>query len=109
MNNDLIRRKDVEKMLITLGGCDPVDVYAKGWDDAIDEALRKLSEIESADRWIPCSEKLPRDGRAVEVTDENGIRNVSYYLRGFWYDLNTNFPMFVEAWKEPSEPWKGEE
>lgn len=69
--NDLIRRKDVEQMLKDLGGCDASDKEAEGWDKAIDAAMEGLRKIESADRWIPCSERLPEDFEdfiAINVT-----------------------------------------
>lgn len=52
MNNDLIKRSDVERMLIALGGCDASDKEAAGWDKAIDAAMEGLRNVESA------SEKL---------------------------------------------------
>lgn len=42
MNNDLIRRKDVEQMLKDLGGCDASDEESRGWDKAIDAAMEGL-------------------------------------------------------------------
>lgn len=50
--NDLIRRKDVEQMLKDLGGCDASDKEAAGWDKAIDAAIIKLGELDSANEWI---------------------------------------------------------
>ena len=48
MNNDLIKRSDVEKMLTALGGCDASDKEAAGWDKAIDAAIIGLEELDSA-------------------------------------------------------------
>lgn len=48
MNNDLIKRSDVEQMLTALGGCDASDKEAAGWDKAIDAAMEGLRKIESA-------------------------------------------------------------
>lgn len=42
MNNDLIKRSDVEQMLTALGGCDASDKEAEGWDKAIDAAMEGL-------------------------------------------------------------------
>lgn len=62
MNNDLIKRLDVEQMLKDLGGCDASDKEAEGWDKAIDAALEGLRKIDVASRWIPCSERLLKQG-----------------------------------------------
>ena len=48
MNNDLVKRLDVEQMLKDLGGCDASDKEAAGWDKAIDAAMEGLRKIESA-------------------------------------------------------------
>lgn len=52
MNNDLIKRSDVEQMLTALGGCDASDKEAAGWDKAIDAAIIGLEELDSANEWI---------------------------------------------------------
>ena len=52
MNNDLIKRSDVEQMLTALGGCDASDKEAEGWDKAIDAAMEGLRKVESANEWI---------------------------------------------------------
>lgn len=106
--NDLIKRSDVEQMLIMLGGCDASDKEAAGWDMAIDAALHGLRKVESADRWIPCSERLPKFNLDVEITTNNGVRFIGYYAGGCWYDSITGNYIRVKAWKEPSEPWEGE-
>ena len=51
MNNDLIKRSDVEQMLAALGGCDASDKEAAGWDMAIDAAIIGLEELDSANEW----------------------------------------------------------
>lgn len=50
MNNDLIKRSDVEQMLTALGGCDASDEESRGWDKAIDAALHGLGKVESASK-----------------------------------------------------------
>ncbi len=108
--NDLIKRSDVEKMLTALGGCDASDKEAAGWDKAIDAAMEGLRKIESADRWIPCSERLPNSTFNVEVTTKDNKRTIGYYAgyAGNWYSPITDDLIFVKAWKEPSDPWEGE-
>ena len=108
--NDLIRRKDVEQILKDLGGCDASDKEAAGWDKAIDAAMEGLRKIESADGWIPCSDRLPRFvDLDVEVTTKDGERYIGHHAGGCWYDSITGDYIRVKAWKEPSDPWEGEE
>ena len=74
MNNDLIKRSDVEQMLIMLGGCDASDKEAAGWDKAIDAAMEGLRKVESADKWIPYSERLPdEEARRYILNNLDGI------------------------------------
>lgn len=137
--NDLIRRKDVEQMLTALGGCDASDKEAAGWDKAIDAALEGLRKIESADRWIPCSERLPEDFIAINVTWVNreparGYEHIkdkpfvdtAMRFKGKWYwwsvrtedmikeyghdELNKiDRSIEIIAWQYQPEPWEGEE
>lgn len=108
--NDLIKRSDVEQMLIMLGGCDASDEESRGWDKAIDAALEGLRKVESANKWIPCSERLPNSTFNVEVTTKDNKRTIGYYAgyAGNWYSPITDDLIFVKAWKEPSDPWEGE-
>lgn len=82
--NDLIRRKDVEQMLKDLGGCDASDEESRGWDKAIDAAMEGLRKVEVANRWIPCSERLLKQG----------VMNSTDYI--------------VTARQLEPEPWEGE-
>lgn len=66
--NDLIKRSDVEQMLKDLGGCDASDKEAEGWDKAIDAAMEGLRKVDVANRWIPCSERLLKQGVDYTVT-----------------------------------------
>lgn len=59
--------------------------------------------------WIPCSERLPEDELDVEITYRGGMRGVGFYMGGYWRSTATGMAIDVIAWKEPSEPWEGEE
>lgn len=59
--------------------------------------------------WIPVNERLPVAGVDVEVTTESGERKLGHHLGGVWYEAIYTTHISVIAWKEPSEPWKGEE
>lgn len=120
MNNDLIKRSDVEQMLAALGGCDASDKEAAGWDKAIDAALHGLGKVESADRWIPCSEKLPekygdyliawchKEKYIKALQNEHYYEICEYSPEEGWL---SNFPQCPEgyevvAWKPLPEPYK---
>ena len=119
MNNDLIKRSDVEQMLTALGGCDASDKEAAGWDKAIDAALEGLRKIESADRWIPCSERLPDEGKEVlisydydsfdiEMTPKRylGVMIGCYEYSEWW--SSDEWTDGVTAWYPLPEPWEGD-
>ena len=130
MNNDLIRRKDVENMLKDLGGQDVLDSYDRGWESALNTALGHLDRIESADKWILCRERLPdEEARRYILNNLDGIgylypclltyrspNTEKVHAVRFYYDINMQ--CFVNhgekmcekarciAWKPLPEPYK---
>lgn len=136
--NDLIMRKDVEQMLKDLGGQDVLDSYDRGWESALNTALGHLDRIESANKWIPCSERLPEDFIAINVTWVNreparGYEHIkdkpfvdtAMRFKGKWYwwsvrtedmikeyghdELNKiDRSIEIIAWQYQPEPWEGE-
>ena len=76
---------------------------------AMTEALELVEHQPKVGEWIPCSERLPETSQDLEVTCKNGGRFVAYYTGKNWYHCITNAVVDVIAWKEPSEPWEGEE
>ena len=90
--NDLIMRKDVEQMLKDLGGCDASDKEAAGWDKAIGAAMEGLRKVESADKWIPCNEKLPENAKHKGSLCPRYQVNTEYGVTEGWYNPN------VESW-----------
>ena len=114
MNNELIKRSDVEQMLKDLGGCDASDKEASGWDKAIDAAVEGLGKIESEDRWIlftfdengrfDC--KIPDKGEEVLLSDGEEV-----WLEVFGCDKEGYYLGSLDgvAWQSLPEPWKGEE
>lgn len=99
--------------------------YDTQFDDARFEKARRISiealesvAIPSADRWIPVSERLPKeedykpsyevsDG-AVLVTTEDGLVGEGYFYDSTktWSDIEDN-PISVKAWQPLPESWKG--
>lgn len=115
--NDLIKRSDVEQMLAALGGCDASDKEAAGWDKAIDAAMEGLRKVESADKWILCSERLPDEGKEVlisydydsfdiEMTPKRylGVM-IGYYEDSEWWSSD-EWTDGVTAWYPLPEPAK---
>ena len=119
MNNDTVYRKDVEQMLAELGGCDASEEWERGWDKAIDAAMEGLRKVESADKWILCSERLPDEGKEVlisydydsfdiEMTPKRylGVM-IGYYEDSEWWSSD-EWTDGVTAWYPLPEPWEGE-
>ena len=87
--------------------------------DYLQTTLRRLENLPSAqpERWIPCSERLPKYGRNVLITNDKG--NVSYgRFRGveFWKEDGDSFWTWkkktiehVLAWMPLPSPYKGEQ
>ena len=79
--------------------------------DVIYAMLQLIDEQPKVGEWIPCSERLPEETRAVEVTMYDGNRAIGHFNNRLdtWFDsINGGF-IDVIAWKDPSEPWKGED
>lgn len=76
---------------------------------AMMDALELVESQPKVGEWIPCSERLPEDEMDVELTYRGGMRGVGFYMGGYWRSTATGMAIDVIAWKEPSEPWEGEE
>ena len=76
---------------------------------AMMDALELVESQPKVGEWIPCSERLPEDEMDVELTYRGGMRGVGFYMGGYWHSTVTGMAIDVIAWKEPSEPWEGEE
>lgn len=118
MNNDLVYRKDVEQMLASIGGCDATEEYERGFDDAIDVALSELREVKSVDRWIPCSERLPKnnydtvlvflDSKIYDIAIWHSEYGFRPWYAGFFNESPPEWDACVTAWQPLPEPWEGE-
>lgn len=95
----------------------PTDVnaesYKRGWNDAIDAIIADAPTVEEP-QWIPCSEKLPEEGREVLacLTDwKTGEqrRVVSYRIDfNMWHGYGRYNEKCV-AWMPLPELWRGDE
>ena len=78
-------------------------------------AIDDIRALPSADRWIPCSERLPERGEDVLITDEYGDVSIASieYFSGMsepwqWQDVyGIRIGYTVMAWMPLPEPWKG--
>lgn len=76
--------------------------------DVIYAMLQLIDEQPKVGEWIPCSERLPEEARAIEVTMYDGNRAIGHFYKSpeTWFDSINGGAIDVIAWKEPSEPWK---
>ncbi len=89
---------------------DEQGIYYEPQTGLIDEIIKYVQKMPKVGEWIPCSERLPEDEITdVEVTFRGGMRGVGYYMNGYWHSPVTGLAIDVIAWKEPSEPWEGED
>lgn len=82
--------------------------------DCHDLLVACFTDLPSAQRWIPCSERLPGDDEEVIVscTDDSGDYSLDYttvgwHYKGLWV-VNNERSYFVRAWMPLPSPWKGE-
>lgn len=76
----------------------------------LDSAIFNIKKLPSAQRWIPCKERLPKDYESVNVTvriPEGRYVKESAFLNGVW--IGVSAPAEVVAWCPLPEPWKGEQ
>lgn len=82
---------------------------------ALEMAIESLgNDTNVGSKWIPCSERLPSDTAIHEVTAQfrNGTiyTEFAYYdeAREEWWKFDDDGIVNVIAWKEQSQPYKGE-
>jgi len=77
-----------------------------------DECRKRWLEsvkLPSAQQWISCKERLPKDYESVNVTvriPEGRYVKESAFLNGVW--IGVSAPAEVVAWCPLPEPWKGD-
>ena len=83
---------------VVIKGDKTEEAYRTGWNGAIDCVIGEYASAEAVQGWIQCSERLPEDLEAVNVTWVNHNPPVYYqytkdvpnadtavYYRGVWY------------------------
>lgn len=107
INNLTIRREKLRYISIVAlhNNMNYVDTIINEINSIIDI----INEQPKVGEWIPCSERLPKEVRAVEVTMYDGSRAIGHYYKRLeaWFDSINDGAIDVIAWKEPSEPWEG--
>ena len=87
----------------------------QGWLGAVAECLDEIEDLPSAQpeqRWIPCSERLPKIRQWVLCQCRAGIIDVLRLTDdGCWYRKSNEIYMsgFVLAWMPLPEPYRGGE
>lgn len=94
----------------------------EGWHEctiAVDEAINAQPTIESEQRWIPCSERLPHGSCSdlvnVSIHDDSGDTPYDYTSCGWvttdgeYWIVDGEINNHVVAWMPLPEPWRGEE
>lgn len=77
--------------------------------------LEPLKRIPAAERWIPCSERLPEEGVPVLVSvkwdeDNEEACIAKRYDDGYLFDnYGLSYAEIVQAWMPLPEPYKGEQ
>lgn len=76
-----------------------------GWQRLYDE----VSNLPSAQQWIPCSERLPLDHDSVLITDYDYWIDIGYHDGQTWHYSEAVGTPQVIAWMPLPDPYKGEE
>ena len=74
-----------------------------------EDIYKAIERVPSAQQWISCKERLPKDYESVNVTvriPEGRYVKESAFLNGVW--IGVSAPAEVVAWCPLPEPWKGD-
>ena len=70
------------------------------WDPAMEMALQALK----AQRWIPCSERLPEDGQEILATTTDNAWGDVVIIRTYYKEMHKS----VIAWMPLPKPYRAE-
>ena len=83
---------------------------AESWnrraDDVVDALRARVAELETAQRWIPVTERLPKNYQQVLVVDEDKRYFLLWYdvEFGMWSDWQGRQDVRVTHWQLPAPP-----
>lgn len=107
--NDLISRQ--EAINIAPGLLIHMEEYHQ-YNQGVSNYCAELSQLPSAQQWIPCSERMPEPYITVLVTYRSGVVSFAWYTGEYWtrgamskHKILTT----VKAWMSLPEPYEGEE
>ena len=109
--SDLIKREDAIKAIEELR---KEPHWLHDGDDyrvcGLSEAEDAIERLPSADRWIPCSERLPQIGQKVLASTKKTV--FTQVFKGYYSDptrwaWENNSVKRIEAWQPLPKPWKG--
>lgn len=103
--DDLIKRQDAIEAIEQLWDWDTVDGIQTS--TALKQVITDIKNLPSAQQWIPCSERLPKEDDLYLVTNSRwgySEREIGLWQGGEW--LTGGEPI---AWMPLPEPWKGEQ
>ena len=109
--SDMIKREDAITAINELSK-EPSFYHADNdyWICGVIEARDAVENVSSADRWIPCSERLPNENEWVLCSCNNGFAILILKLKGnVWHktEFVEYLSKFVNAWMPLPKPWKG--
>lgn len=107
---DTIRRQDAIDALNKLDVSDGVGISSIACD-LQEEAIRSIKNLQSVQsgRWIPCSERKPKQQQQVIITDEGDVLTGYINSLNEWMDFHGNRLKGVIAWMPLPEPYKENE
>lgn len=81
--------------------------YVFGWKEQCFELIEQ--ENNDFGKWIPCSEKLPKDNTDVIVCFYSGtVTEMRYWGNGIFQGIYEHTAKTIVAWMTLPEPYKGE-
>ena len=88
------------------------EAYKRGWNDAIDAIIESAPSIDAEPQWIPCSERLPEEGKEVLISSDSGLYIAELeILEGnvYWNEtIEYRSVKRVSAWMPLPEPYEAE-
>ena len=105
--SDLIKREDAIWWVKT--ECNPYGKPTLDFESG-KKVIEHLEHMPSADRWIPCSERLPQIGQKVLASTKKTV--FTQVFKGYYSDptrwaWENNRVKEIEAWQPLPKLWKG--